>query len=237
MKLHNKIALAVVAAGSLAGVMAESITFGVEIPPIASLSVRDGVIYSPGALANNNTVAPVANTNEIVVGGFSVQCNMPKWNIYFTLRNDGYLMSKNGTHLKNKAGSYLPLSGTAAAAIAANAGQLFLKFPLAASQIKAQDEAGTPLLVSATSAITDVVISNATAENTLAAALDNAASNTCTTAACTFANGWLLATDETNAIINLATSIDEGATPATTGIAGVAGTYTETLYLTLVSAY
>lgn len=230
MNKIQKAALALMAAGGLAGVMAESITFGVEIPPIASLSVRDGIVYSPTALGV--TGAPADASAAIQVGGFNVQCNMPKWNIYFTLRNNGHLMSKAGKYLKDNAGNYLPLaSALDAPAGGAAPGLIYLDFP--ADQINAEDEtAVTPLNVIANAAENDVYINNAT-ENTLALAFARAAAAACTgAAACIYANGWLLATDETNAVINLAASIDN-----TNAVAAVAGTYTETLYLTLVSAY
>ena len=50
MKLASKIAASVALLGALTVSRAESVTFGVDIAPVASLVVHDGILTSPTAM-------------------------------------------------------------------------------------------------------------------------------------------------------------------------------------------
>lgn len=232
MNMIKKFSIAMVAAGSMATAFAESITFGVEIPPVASLIVRDGLIRSASVMQQAPATLPGA-TNT--VGGFTVITNMPKWNLYFTLANNGNLISQSGTYIKSNHATdfYLPLGTAQNAAI--TAGRVWLKLP-AVNQIKGKDGPATADLaydaISSTAnlAQTDGIINNT--QNTLTAMLDVNGSTACTGAAACDDNGWIYATDQSIATFDVGTFLDN-----TNTIVGLAGTYTETLYITLVTAY
>jgi hypothetical protein len=158
--------------------------------------------------------------------------NMPKWNLYFAFANNGNLVNKSGNTLVNTAGAYMHL-GAAADATLTNPGQVWLKAPLV-NQVKGTDgKLGAPQTMDVTSvtlgtAAADGVIS--TLKPTFTAMLKGG-----TTAACGAAcedNGWVYGTDATTATFDVGTYISNTALPG-----GLAGTYTETLYITLVTAY
>ena len=230
MKLASKIAASVALLGALTVSRAESITFGVEVPPLASLIVHDGVIRgAKGLLAVITTTGPNAPT----VGGFTVVTNMPKWNIYFGLANDGNLINSSGDYLKGTGGTnYLPL-GTAAGAAKAS-GRVWLQFP-AANQIIGTDGAATALTITATAAtmgavIGDGVVSNT--HNTLTDVLHTPTTTTVCGAAVCADNHWVYATNSSVANFGIGTYIDN-----TEVVSSLAGTYTETMYVTLLTSY
>lgn len=234
MKLLNKIAIALVAAGSMATVCAESITFGVEIPPIASLIVRDGRITGANVLGNADPAAALPSASA-TVGGFTVVTNMPKWNLYFGLANDGNLISKSGTYLKSTSAAtpYLALGGVAAGTAAPASGRVWLKFPTV-GQIKGTDGGAATNLIIGTAAKFNLITTDGeitSAKNSLTAIMAATSVNTACTGACVN-NGWVYGTDLTSASLDIGALISN-----TTPIIGLAGTYTETLYVTLVTAY
>lgn len=233
MKLGSKLAVGAALLGAMStAVQAESITFGVEIPPIASISVTQGLVVTANALRADLTAITPANSP--FVGAFTVNTNMPKWNVYFSLGNNGNLVDVNGNYLKDNTGKTLPL-GTAANATVGTTGKVWLKMP-AASGINGTDGAATPLAYSLANAATivaatDGVVSNVAAGNTLTAVL-TAGANACTGPAACTNDGWVHATSPTLTTFGLGTGIDN-----TDPVNAIAGTYTETLYLTLVTAY
>ena len=231
MKLRSKIAVSAALLGAFSTVHAEAITFGVEVPPVASITVSQGLLVTAKAL----TMTTASVTDPALapfVGAFTVNTNMPKWNVYFTLANNGYLVDQSGNYLMDNvtpAPNYLGL-GKVASAVNTAAGQIWLKFP-ANPDIKGTD-GGATHIIQATSAnlntATSGVVSNAT--NTLTKVL------AATPAACAVAcvdNGWVYATAPTLATFGIGTMID----PVANKVNAIAGTYTETLYLTLVTAY
>jgi hypothetical protein len=231
MNLIKKLSIAMVAAGSMASIYAESITFGVEIPPIASLIVREGKITGANIIGSATPAADLGPATS-TVGGFTVITNMPKWNLYFGLANDGNLISKSGTYLKAVGGNYLPLGLASNAAI--TPGRIWLKFP-AVNQIKGTDGGAATQIIDANStsmgtATGDGVVTSAI--NSLTAVLANATTATNCTAGKCANNGWVYASDLSTASIDIGASISNVAAPI-----GIAGTYTETLYVTLVTAY
>jgi len=236
MKLGSKIAVGAALLGAMSTtVKAESITFGVEIPPIASINVTQGLVVTANALRTDLTAITPANSP--FVGAFTVNTNMPKWNVYFSLGNNGNLVDVNGNYLKDNTDKTLPL-GVAANATVGTTGNLWLKMP-AASGINGNDGAGTPLAYDLADAAhvvaaADGVVSNTATGNTLTAVLTASVSNTGTCngpAVCTD-DGWVHATSPTLTTFGLGTGIDD-----TDPVNAIAGTYTETLYLTLVTAY
>lgn len=234
MNIIRNSMLALVAAGSMATICAESITFGVEIPPVASLVVRDGIIRVPKALQGDITPADASLTK--VVGGFTLNTNMPKWNIYFTMANNGNLVSQSGNYLTADAATpyYVPLGQPATTLVTGNpppAGRVWLRFPPVDRINGADAETGTNLIVATSvlqTLITDGDIDGT--QNSLTAVLAGSAATHCT-AACVD-NGWVYGNDATTASFEIGTVIDDAET-----IIGLAGTYTETLYITLVTAY
>lgn len=236
MKLVQKITIALVAAGSMATVCAESITFGVEIPPIASLIVRDGRITGANVLGNADPAAALPGVSA-TVGGFTVITNMPKWNLYFGLANNGNLISKSGSYLKSTSAAtpYLALGGAAAGTAAPVAGRVWLKFPAAGlGQIKGTDGSAATNIIIADAAKFNLITTDGeitSAKNSLTAIMKATSVNTACTAACVD-NGWVFGTDLTSASLDIGALISN-----TTPIVGLAGTYTETLYVTLVTAY
>jgi hypothetical protein len=235
MKLRSKIAVSAALLGAISTANAESITFGVEIPPIASISVTQGLLVTANAL--RGTVASATPNAAPFIGAFTVSTNMPKWNVYFSLANNGYLVDQNGNYLKDNNADFLRLG--AAASDGTTAGRLWIKFPSTAL-INGNDRTGTGAVLydGATSAlqnlITDGNISNIAAGNTLTAIL-RASTTLCdqggTPAQCAD-NGWIYATAPTLATFGLGTMIDN-----TNPVNAIAGSYTETLYMTLVTAY
>ena len=230
MKLASKIAASVALLGALTVSRAESVTFGVDIAPIASLVVHDGILKSPTAMVHAAVDATPANSEQ--VGGFTVITNMPRWNVYFGFANGGALMNQTGRQVTNTAGAKLFL-GTVPAAAAATAGEaaVFLNTP---DVMKVVDQASTPLalLALAATATGSAWINNST-NNTLTAGLTATAVVPCTGAvACTFTTPWLTSTDLTTANFNIRTGLQSA-----TALASVAGTYTETMYMTLVATY
>lgn len=233
MKTLKHLAAGAALLGAVTTAQAESITFGVEIPPIATLIVRDGILKDAVSMvkaAVDNTAA----ANSEVVGGFTVITNMPKWNIYFGFANGGALKNQTGRQITNDAGTALYL-GTESTAAAATAGQAAV-FLQSADDIKALDQAGTPVDVGPISAIgaTTTPSVNNSANNTLTASLKATGTTICNAGAalCVFTTPWLTATDMTTANFDIRTGL-ESATP----LASVAGSYTETMYLTLVTTY
>lgn len=235
----KKIAITVAATGSLAGVWAESMTFGVEIPPIASLTVRDGMIKD--ATTMFATAVPTAVT-AIEVGGFTVVTNMPKWNIFFGFSNGGTLKNQNGRQITNNEGSTLvlgsptiiPVTGGTNAALAATDPVVWLTAN--ADEVNSQDNGDDDIIVGALA--TNAPGINNQTYNTLTAAMEDAGLTTITAApgAADFGTDpWLASTDLSVATFAVKTALYGGATA--TSIASVAGTYTETMYVTLVTTY
>lgn len=233
MKLRSKIAVSAALLGAISTAHSEAITFGVEIPPIASISVSQGLLVTAKALQATTPVSLLPAAAPFV-GAFTVNTNMPKWNIYFNLANNGYLVDQSGNYLKDKgaaATSWLGLGidrgdGT-------GAGKVWLKFP-STSDIKGYTKASTPAeLIAATSAVftaTGEGIVNNTV-NTLTKSLATGPATGCGAAACVD-EGWIYATAPTTTTIVIGTAIDNA-----NAVNAIAGTYTETLYLTLVTAY
>jgi hypothetical protein len=231
MKLRSKIAVSAALLGAFTtAVQAESITFGVEIPPVASLLVRDGVVRGIAGLTG--TVAGMTGSTSITVGGFTVVTNMPKWNLYFAFANNGNLINSSGSYLKASGGNYLPLGVANNAAV--TPGQVWLKFPTA-NQINGNDGAATPLTISATAATMGAAAADGIVTstiNTLSKVLNSPTTATvCGTAVCAD-NGWIFATSSSTATFDIGTALDNTVVPT-----GLAGTYTETMYVTLVTAY
>ena len=232
MKLATRIAASAFLLGAFTTAQAESITFGVEIPPVASLLVRDGVIRGIAGLTG--TVAAMTATTSITVGGFTVVTNMPKWNLYFAFANNGNLINNSGSYLKETGGNYLPLGlGNNVAAVA---GQVWLKFPVV-GQINGNDGAAAALTIDAnrakmTVAATDGVVTSTI--NTLTGVLNAVAApltGPCGGIGCGN-NSWIFGTTSSTATIDIGTALDNTVVPS-----GLAGTYTETMYVTLVTAY
>lgn len=234
MKLRSKIAVSAALLGALTTVNAESITFGVSISPIASLSVRDGMLKDVTSMYK---AAPVTVVTGETVGGFTVITNMPKWNIYFGFANGGALKNQAGSQLRDDANALVYL-GNQPSAVASAAGQaiVFLK---TSDAVKANDGTNGVAATLAT-AVTAPIVNNLS-NNTFVKAINDAAlTGSCGGAACAFATPWILATDITTANFDIVTGIsdDDGAFgTGATKLASVAGTYTETMYLTLVSTY
>lgn len=229
MKLRSKIAVSAALLGALTTVNAESITFGVEIPPVASLLVRDGVVRGIAGLTG--TVAGMTGATSITVGGFTVVTNMPKWNLYFAFANNGNLINSSGAYLKAGA-NYLPLGVANNPAV--TPGQVWLKFPTA-NQINGNDGAATPLTISATAATMNAAAGDGVVSstiNTLSKVLNSPTTATVCGAAVCADNGWIFATSSSTATFDIGTALDNTVVPA-----GLAGTYTETMYVTLVTAY
>lgn len=229
MKLGSKIAVSAALLGAITTAQAESITFGVEIPPVASLLVRDGVVRGIAGLTG--TVAGMTGATSITVGGFTVVTNMPKWNLYFAFANNGNLINSSGAYLKAGA-NYLPLGVANNAAV--TPGQVWLKFPTA-NQINGNDGAATPLTISATAATMNAAAGDGVVSstiNTLSKVLNSPTTATVCGAAVCADNGWIFATSSSTATFDIGTALDNTVVPA-----GLAGTYTETMYVTLVTAY
>lgn len=233
MKLRSKIAVSAALLGAFSTAQAESITFGVEIPPIASISVSQGLLVTAKAL-QATTPATLLPAAAPFVGAFTVNTNMPKWNIYFNLANNGYLVDQSGNYLKSVTAApnnFLGLGinegdGT-------GAGKVWLKFP-GTSNIKGYtDAADATDLIVANSTVFDAtgegIINNTT--NTLTKSLATGDAAACTGGACVD-QGWIFATAPTTSTIVIGTAIDNAA-----AVNAIAGTYTETMYLTLVTAY
>lgn len=236
MKLASKIAASLALLGAFATAQAESITFGVNIPPIASLIVRDGVLKTSSALYfAGGTIDPTAH--GAVVGGFTVVTNMPKWNIYFSFANQGALVNQTGTQLKDNAGTAIYLGNKGTAPAASTDCSVWLS---TADKINAQDDEATPkaplaagLPLTNAAAAASPLVSPLATNNTLTGAIASATKSCTGGAACVFTAPWLNATDLTTATFDITT----GLTSAGTSVANVAGTYTETMYLTLVTSY
>jgi hypothetical protein len=223
MKLVSKIAAGAALLGAITAAQAESITFGVEIPPIATLIVRDGILKGAASMAKANVdgVAAAAANDWEVVGGFSVLCNMPKWNIYFGFANGGLLKNQSGTPIKTTGGAATVYLG----ADPAGAGPHIWLYE-GADEINATDDQGTPNAINVSGNANATPITGST---TLTAGIDAGASTA------TFTNPWLLATDNTIANFDIRTGLET--TTDGSGLSAVAGSYTETLYLTLVATY
>ncbi|NLB62736.1 MAG: hypothetical protein GX801_01340 [Fibrobacter sp.] len=90
--------------------MAEEVTIGVEVPPIANLVVLGGNtnmdmerLIDPAACVSS------ADDNCEAAAKFFVNTNMPKWNVYMAFANAGELKNANGKiQLQN---AWLKLSG------------------------------------------------------------------------------------------------------------------------------
>jgi hypothetical protein len=228
MKLASKIAASIALLGAFTVSRAESITFGVNIPPIASLLVRDGVIR--GAAGLQGTIAAIDASKTNTVGGFTVVTNMPKWNLYFAFANDGNLINNAGTYLKDNTGDYLPLGVGKNNTI--QSGKVWLVLP-AANEISGTDgtPGATPNPYAALNTVVDATISST--QNTLTSALKHAttACNNGAADAC-LDNSWVFATASSTATFNIGTAIDN-----TNPINALAGDYTETMYVTLLTSY
>jgi len=237
MKLRSKIAASFALLGAVSMAHAEAITFGVQIPPIASINVSQGLMVTPKALASS-VVATILPAAAPFIGAFTVNTNMPKWNVYFSLANDGYLIDQNGNYLKDKGAAATSWLGLGIArGDGTGHGQLWIKFP-GTALINGKDGTGTPIPYDgATSANLaangDGVIKNIAANNTLTAIMTSSATKACSAGATICVDGgWVYATSPTLATFGLGTAID-----ATNAVNAIAGSYTETLYLTLVTAY
>ena len=232
MKLRSKIAVSAALLGAFTMANAESITFGVEIPPVASISVSQGLLVTAKAL-QATTPATLLPAAAPFVGAFTVNTNMPKWNIYFNLANNGYLVDQSGNYLKSTAAANNFLGLGINAGDGTGPGKVWLKFP-AANGIKGYTESAQPTrLVNANSTIYaatgEGIVNNAT--NTLTKSLATGPATSCGAAACVD-EGWVFATAPTTTTMVIGTAIDNAAP-----VNAIAGTYTETLYLTLVTAY
>jgi hypothetical protein len=235
MKLASKIAASIALLGALTVSRAESITFGVNIPPVASLIVRDGILKDPASMYTaGGAITPIAGA--VTVGGFTVITNMPKWNIYFSFANGGTLKNQTGAQIKDDKGVSMFLGGTGLVPALATTASVWLS---SADNINATDDAATkatpvvPALAIATAPIVNPLASN----NTLTGAIQSAGAAMCNNgaaSACSFTAPWLNATDLTAATFDISTGLTSA---AGTKVANVAGTYTETMYLTLVTSY
>lgn len=229
MKLASKIAASVALLGAVATTRAASITFGVNIPPIASLVVRDGVLKDPASMFVS-AAAPAA-TDAIVVGGFTVVTNMPKWNIYFNFANNGKLENQTGGQIKDNAGAALWLGTSSTAAPGATDASVWLS---TSDKVAAQDDEAAPLAIAATLPLATATAPMVSPTNLTLTSAIAALTAGCTGAApCVFTAPWLYSTDLTTATFDINTIVGSAAT----GLGNVAGTYTETMYLTLVTSY
>lgn len=239
MKTFKKIVAGAALLGAFTSAQAESMTFGVEIPPIASLVVRDGMILDVASMtystAVNELADPLLATGSSVVGGFTVITNMPKWNIYFGFANGGALKNQSGQIIKDKLGNPVYI-GSVGASVADGTGEAAV-YISTADAVNIKDE-GT-LIPGTTTAKTfgraaadDALKINNTSNNTLVKALLDG--NYCTVGAapCVYTNPWVIATDLTTSNFDVTTGLFDAQ-----GIGSVAGTYTETMYVTLVTAY
>jgi hypothetical protein len=244
MKLRSKIAASFALLGAVSMAHAESITFGVEVPPIASLVVRDGMVVNASTLYKVAAVDATAAQNE-VVGGFALVTNMPKWNIYFGFAHGGKLQSQSGSQIKDNKGNPLWLGTSGGAAPGATDATAFL-VTAEASSVKATDGTNGIGDLNSQAIVSSPFVSPT--QNTLTKAL-TAPATACFTGltgaapllACSFATPWLQSFDQTTTNFDIRTAMSSITSPVLTTpgnlIGSVAGTYTETMYLTLVTSY
>ena len=232
MKLGSKIAVSAALLGAFTTANAEAITFGVEIPPIASINVSQGLLVTAKAL-QATTPATLVPGDAPFVGAFTVNTNMPKWNVYFNLANNGYLVDQSGNYLKSTAVANNFLGLGINSGDGTGAGKVWLKFPATSNINGYTDAADAADLIVADATVfnltTEGIINNTT--NTLTKSLATGDAAACTGGVCVD-QGWIFATAPTTTTIVIGTAIDNAAP-----VNAIAGTYTETLYLTLVTAY
>ncbi len=151
------------------------------------------------------------------------------------MANDGNLVDASGNYLKaGSPANYLPLS-TAEGLVSAGklSGNVLLQFPTA-NEINGTDGAATALVISATAATMSTAVGDGTVSNTvntLTAALAASSLHSCTSAACAD-NAWVFGTSQTVANFGVGAWIDN-----TDVVASLAGQYTETMYVTLLTSY
>jgi hypothetical protein len=96
MNLFKKLTTAAAVSMLLASpAMAEQITIGAEVPPVASLIVLGGnTNLDMDALV---TLAGAAPATSVPAAKFFVNTNMPKWNVFLAWANGGVLQNSNGS--------------------------------------------------------------------------------------------------------------------------------------------
>jgi len=188
--------------------MAEQVTVGTSVDPIASLVVLGGNtnLNAPDLVACDGSFA-----NSISAAKFFINTNMPKWNVYIAFANGGILRNANGSVTLTNA---------------------FLQFD---TELNAVDGDGDQYagLVAADDVTLDINSSLQSMQAKICASADVDAATIVGggTDGCTDGGNWVLADDVNTTGVDILLCANGAAEPT------LAGDYTEIIYVTLATSY
>lgn len=105
MKTIKKLAVGAALLGAITTAQAEQMVFGAVVDPIMSLEVEGRILPAEALITGAAAAAADPTATSPVVGMFKVTTNVVKWNVKISFENGGMLKTWNGTPFSTTTGA------------------------------------------------------------------------------------------------------------------------------------